>query len=106
MSGEMKMLHMVNKSPFEKNSLSSCLRLAKKGSAILLMEDAVYGALKETSVTDEVAGRSKDFKIYALGPDLAARGLIEKPIIDSIKIIDYEGFVDLVVEHDAVNSWL
>ncbi len=100
------MLHTVNKSPFEKNSLTSCLRLAKNGSAILLIEDAVYGALQGTSVSGEITDRSGDFKFYALGPDLAARGLNEKPIIDGIEIIDYEGFVDLVVEHDAVNSWL
>lgn len=106
MSDETKMLHTVNKSPFEKNSLTSCLRLAKEGSGILLMEDAVYGALRGTSVTDEVARRTKDFKFHALGPDLAARGLSEKPIIDGIEVIDYEGFVDLVVEYDAVNSWL
>ncbi len=106
MSEDVKMLHTVNKSPFEKNSLSSCLRLAKNGSGILLMEDAVYGALQGTSVSGEITNRSGDFKFYALGPDLAARGLSEKPIIDGIKIIDYEGFVDLVVEHDAVNSWL
>ncbi len=106
MSGDVKMLHTVNKSPFEKNSLSSCLRLAKNGSGILLMEDAVYGALQSTSVSGEITSRKGDFKFYALSPDLAARGLSEKPIIDGIKIIDYEGFVDLVVEHDAVNSWL
>ena len=101
-----KMLHTVNKSPFEKNNLESCLRLAKNGSAILLIEDGVYAALLETSVSDQVASRTGDFKFYALGPDLAARGLIEKPIIDGIEIIDYEGFVDLTIEHDAVNSWL
>lgn len=100
------MLHTVNKSPFEKNNLESCLRLAKSGSGVLLIEDGVYAALQGTSVSDQVAGRTGDFKIYALGPDLAARGLGEKPIIDGIKVIDYEGFVDLVVEHDAVNSWL
>ena len=106
MSGDTKMLHMVNKSPFEKTALSSCLRLAKGGSGILLLEDAVYAALQGTSVTDEVAGRSKDFQFYALGPDLTARGLSDKPVIDGLKIIDYEGFVDLVAGHDAVHSWL
>jgi len=33
------MLHTVNKSPFERNTLQSCLRLAKPGSAILLIEE-------------------------------------------------------------------
>jgi len=106
MSGDIKMLHTVNKSPFEKTSLSSCLRLATSGSGILLLEDAVFAALEGTGVSDEIAGRSKDFKFYALGPDLAARGLSDKTIIEGVKIIDYEGFVDLVAEHDTVHSWL
>ncbi|MBT7941934.1 MAG: sulfurtransferase complex subunit TusB [Alphaproteobacteria bacterium] len=100
------MLHTVNKSPLEKTSLSSCLRLAKAGSGILLLEDAVIGAVQGTSVSDEVSGRSKDFQFYVLGPDLAARGLGEKPVIEGVTVIDYEGFVDLVSEHDAVHSWL
>ena len=29
------MLHIVNKSPFEKNSLDSCLRMAQPGQALL-----------------------------------------------------------------------
>lgn len=101
-----KMLHMVNKSPFEKTALSSCLRLAESGSGILLLEDAVYAALQGTSVTDEIAGRSKDFQFYAIGPDLEARGMGDKPVIEGLQKINYEGFVDLVAEHDAVHSWL
>ncbi|MCP4411990.1 MAG: sulfurtransferase complex subunit TusB, partial [Gammaproteobacteria bacterium] len=31
------MLHTVNKSPFERNTLKSCLRIAKPGSAVLLI---------------------------------------------------------------------
>ncbi len=42
----MSILHTVNKSPYEKNSLDSCLNLAKEGSAVLLIEDGVYAALK------------------------------------------------------------
>ena len=35
----MTMLHTVNKSPFEKDSMTSCLRLSADGSSILLIED-------------------------------------------------------------------
>ena len=100
------MLHTVNKSPFEKNSLSSCLRLAKEGSGILLIEDGVYAALKDSSLNGQLADRTGDFKFYVLGPDIEARGLLDKPLIDGIKIVDYGGFVDLVAEYDAVHSWL
>lgn len=40
-----------------------------------------------------------------LGPDLQARGL-ENKLADGIKVVDYEGFVNLVAEHDSVQSWL
>jgi len=42
------MLHLINKSPFERTALDSCLRLAKPGSSILLIEDGVYAALENT----------------------------------------------------------
>ena len=106
MTDNTKMLHLVNKSPFEKMALSSCLRLAESGSAILLFEDAVYAAIQNTKFTKEVVGCSEKFHFYVLGPDLAARGMSDKPVIDGLKIIDYDGFVDLVAEHDAVHSWL
>lgn len=100
------MLHTVNKSPFERNSLESCLRLAKSGSAILLFEDGVYGAMSGTSVSDSVISAAKDNSVYVLGPDLKARGLAESQLIDGIKIIDYAGFVDLAADNDGVTPWL
>jgi len=100
------MLHTVNKSPLERNTLDSCLRLAKSGSAILLIEDGVYGALRGTGAADRIAARISDFKIYVLGPDMAARGLTGAPLVDGIEIIDYGGFVDLVAEHEAQQAWL
>lgn len=102
----MSMLHTVNKSPFDRNSLESCLRLAKKGSSVLLIEDGVYGALKGSTKSDLVSGAMGDLKFYVLGSDLKARGVSEDQIIDGIKIVDYSGFVNLVVEHDSNQAWL
>lgn len=100
------MLHTVNKSPFEKNSLESCLRLAKAGSAVLFIEDGVYAALEGTKVAGEVTEKMKELSFYVLTPDVAARGLSDKPMIDGVKPVDYAGFVDLVEEHDASTAWL
>ena len=100
------MLHTVNKSPFERNALESCLRLAAKGSSVLLLEDGVIAALAGTEAGETISGRSGDLKFYVLGPDVAARGLGDKPLIDGVEVIDYGGFVDLVAAHDAVNAWL
>ncbi len=106
MSTENGMLHTVNKSPFERNALESCLRLAKKGSAILLIEDGVYAALAGTAMSDKVSARMGDFSFYVLGPDVKTRGLGESPLIDGVNVIDYSGFVDLAAESSAVQSWL
>ena len=100
------MLHTVNKSPFERNTLQSCLRLAEPGSAIILIEDGVYAALSGTAVSGEIAERMGDFSFYVLGPDIAARGLGESPLIEGVQVVDYGGFVDLVTEHEATNAWL
>ena len=44
------MLHTVNKSPFERNALESCLRLAASGSSVLLIEDGVIAALADAGI--------------------------------------------------------
>ena len=100
------MLHLVNKSPTDRNSLDSCLRLAKSGSSVLLIEDGVYAALSKAAYASQLSGRMEDLKFYVLGPDVSARGLDDVPLIDGINVVDYGGFVDLVVEHEVAQSWL
>ena len=100
------MLHLINKSPFERNTLDSCLRMAKPGSAILLIEDGVYAALAKAAHAKKIISRMDDFSFYVLGPDVAARGLNDAPLIEGIDVVDYEGFVDMVAEHDVTQSWL
>ncbi len=102
----MSSLHIVNKSPFERNALDSCLRLAAKGSAVLLFEDGVIGAMKNTKHSDAITSAMSDISFYVLGPDIKARGLNDGNVIDGIKVIDYDGFVDLTTEHENVQSWL
>ena len=99
------MLHTVNKSPFEHKALETCLRFARRGSAVLLIEDGVYAAAKDTAVAPKVKEALKSVTIYALKPDVEARGM-QNRVMDGVRLVDYGGFVDLVVEHDAVQSWL
>lgn len=102
----MAILHTVNKSPFEKNSLDTCLRIAVEGASVLLIEDGVYAAMDGTALNGKLSDASNRLQFYVLGPDLKARGLSEDNVVDYIKVIDYEGFVDLVVEHDATHACL
>jgi len=100
------LLHTVNKSPFDKSSLESCLKHAKAGSKVLLIEDGVYGALKGTAVSDKLQQAiGSDIAVYVLEPDVKARGIADK-LMDGINLVNYEGFVDLVVEQDKVQAWL
>ena len=99
------MLHIVNKSPFERNTFESCLRHATKGAAVLLIEDGIYAALKGTQASAQVQAAMKDLTFYVLQPDVEARGMSGR-VLDGVKTVDYGGFVDLTVQHNAVQSWL
>ena len=99
------MLHIVNKSATERGSLESCLAMATKGSAVLLIEDAVYAVTKGGTAAAKIQAAIADLKIYALGPDLAARGMSGR-VLDGVNVVDYGGFVDLGTEHNSCQSWL
>lgn len=102
----MAILHTINKSPFDKNSLNSCVRLAVKGGSVIFIEDGVYGAMKGTAKSAVVEGAIGDLSFYVLGPDLKARGIDESKLIDGVKVVDYSGFVKLTVENDKVQAWV
>ncbi len=102
----MALLHTVNKSPFERNGLESCLRHARDGSAILFIEDGVYALLRGAEHATMVEHAAPRCSIYALEADLAPRGIEPKRLINGVKLVDYHGFVDLAVAHDGVQSWL
>ncbi len=101
----MTLLHTVNKSPFERNALDSCLAHAKKGSAILLIEYGVYGATRGTAAATKLAAAMKDVSVYALQSDVETRGM-QGRLIDGVKLVDYGGFVDLVTQHQNTQAWL
>jgi tRNA 2-thiouridine synthesizing protein B len=98
----MSMLHVVNKSPYERNSLDTCVGYCLEGDTLLLIEDGVYAAVAAGKAADKLKG----LKVAALGSDLKARGLTEDKLIAGIQIVDYAGFVDLVETTDKVQSWL
>ena len=64
------MLHTINKSPFEKDSLKTCLRYAEKGSSVLFIEDAVYALFsgatlieKHFTINNNLPGRDNKFAL-------------------------------------------
>lgn len=71
------MLFLLNHSPLTHSSLRSCLRVAP------LLAEAL-----------------RTHPVYALGPDLAARGV--RQVLDGVQVIDYDGFVALVEQHPVL----
>lgn len=99
------MLHIVNKSHAQTSALQSCLRLAQAGSALLLIEDAVYAATGAVAAGSGIAESMPRLAVYVLQPDVVARGMAGK-LAAGVTAVGYAGFVDLVVEHPSNQSWL
>lgn len=98
------MLHIVNKSPLDRNSLDTVLTTAE-GGTLLLIEDGVYAATKGNAFEPKLKAAQAKFKVYALQADLEARGIADR-VADGITTVDYAGFVDLVADNKTNQSWL
>ncbi|MBI5912468.1 MAG: sulfurtransferase complex subunit TusB [Betaproteobacteria bacterium] len=99
------MLHIVNKSPLERNTLDSCLAAAQPGAAVLLIEDGVYAATRGHAAEGKLRAALSHLEIYVLAPDLEARGMAQS-LAEGVKPVDYTGFVELVAQHKSCQSWL
>lgn len=97
------MLYTVNKSPLTTQNLETCLAIAPEGEPILLYEDGVYGVMDAGRLSTRIKEALEQRPIYALEADLEARGI--QRIVEGIQVIDYDGFVGLVEEHNVV-PWI
>lgn len=93
-------LHTVNKAP-SNSSLAACLKVAAPDSAVLLIEDGVYAALRNAA---NIPDSLFQHRVYALEADVKARGLGAK-LAPQIELVDYDGFVALATQYDCVQSW-
>ena len=101
----MSTLHTINKSPYTHSSLSSCLKVCTESDGILLLEDGVFGTIISAPGAEELEALIKrGVKVFALINDIRARGLEEK-LAPDIKLIDYDAFVQLTLNHRSVQSW-
>ena len=98
------MLHIVNHSPYAKDSLRRCLNYLAAGDALLLIEDAVYAARAESPEAGRLAALGG--RLHVLRPDWLARGLDDSPALPAAQWLEYPGFVELVAAHPQSYSWL
>jgi tRNA 2-thiouridine synthesizing protein B len=95
----MSTLHTVNTTSAS-NALSSCLRVAQSGDALLFLEDGVYHALQLADYS-QFAG----LEVFAVQEDIAARGLETANMPTIIQRISYAEFVELVCQYQRSVSW-
>ena len=97
------MLYTINKSPLMFGNLKSALRIAPADEPILLYEDGVFAAAAGAASEDLIRRALQHHPVYALKADLEARGV--RSLVDGVQIVDYQGFVELVEQHNVI-PWL
>jgi tRNA 2-thiouridine synthesizing protein B len=97
-------LHILSRPASSHSDLLSAVRFSP--GAVLLIEDAVFTASKG-SPGHEMLRRLMDAgaPVYALKEDLESRGLRAGLLLEGVRTVDYEGFVELVEKHEVV-PWL
>lgn len=101
----MKSLHLISVSPGTGSALTDGLRAADTGDTVLLTQDGVLGAVSgaaSTSLLD--AAMSRGISVYALLPDVDARGIAHR-LHPACRLVDDNGFVELTERHPRILSW-
>jgi sulfur relay protein TusB/DsrH len=95
------MLHIIAKSPVEPVILD---RIGA-GDTVLFIRSAVLAVLSGNILREQLKLMLIQNQLFALSPDLAARGILPEELLDDIRVIDYAGFVELTIEHPVIQSW-
>ena len=99
------MLHIIKKSPYESSALNDAVNyIDQNDDVVLLVEDGVYAAKKGGKFEELLRNLTQKNSVYCLMADIKARGIQENEIVENIKVIDYKGFVEKVVEHNPM-TW-
>ncbi len=99
------MLHIIKKSPYESSAFSDAIKyIGQNDDVVLLTEDGVYAVKKGGKFEDILKNLMQKNAVYCLLADIKARGIQEDEIVENVKIIDYQGFVEKVVEHNPM-TW-
>ena len=98
----MGVLHVIRRSPTEGKAWDRCLERMAAGDALLLVADAVY-AVGEKLVNGRVG--IGEIQVYALLPDMLARGVGQGELGPWVRPIGFDGFVDLTLVYERVLTW-
>lgn len=96
------MLHTITHSPTSDGRWSTIVPMVLASDVVLLLQDGVIAGLQGSAAAAQLLARGA--LIYALTPDLKARGLMQHLTVGIIPV-DYPGFVDLTVQHWPHCAW-
>ena len=96
-------LHIINKSSLRCHSVSQLQMLTSAQDGILFFENGVYNAI--STQTNQAIFAMIGGKVFAMLPDLKARGYEQLDIMADITAVDYDEFVELTLKYDLVRSW-
>ena len=74
---------------------------------IVLIHDGVIGISKKGEIPQNLEKLiNLPLTVYAMNPDLKARGINSEIIHEKVKLIDYETLVDILAETPKIVSWM
>ncbi|TET60737.1 MAG: hypothetical protein E3J52_02965 [Promethearchaeota archaeon] len=74
---------------------------------IIFLHDGVIGTSKRTLTNDKLRKLlNLPISVYALIPDIKARGMDPKTLNDKVKGIGYDQLVDILVGSEKIVSWM
>lgn len=80
------------------------LAFASGGDAILLLEDAVLAIQSDITLASFIAKcDALNIAVYYLQDDAQIRGLENQ--YEQLKAVDYDGFVELICQHQKQVAW-
>tara|TARA_R110001592_G_scaffold363036_1_gene679404 strand:- start:17748 stop:18038 length:291 start_codon:yes stop_codon:yes gene_type:complete len=93
-------LHTLNASP-SSAAFADCLRLVASGDTLLLLGDAVYGAIIGT--TARQALDNSGAALFVLLEDATVAGVAKR--LDGVTLVDMAGFVELTEQSPRQLAW-
>ena len=96
-------MHIYNTAQAASSLSISPFEFVTSTDAVLLIENAVYNAVL-TAENHRLLSNIQA-SVYALVPDLNARGFDRKDLLAAVNPVDYDGFVDLTAQFDVSMSW-
>jgi tRNA 2-thiouridine synthesizing protein B len=99
------MLHLVNYSFSGPAEASRCLARMGESDRLLFIGDGVFSVIAASVSSAQIESRLDRIRVFALRPDLAARGIGVDLLLPGVQIVDYSGFVRLAADYGPVQSW-